>query len=68
MGLQEKTTFLQLVKKPGVRSAMMQIPGFIQVCMAIFTVLIIYHVVAHGVPRSNHFEPLRLPEQEIPTS
>lgn len=45
VGLQEKTTFLQLVQKPNVRGALMQIPAFIQVGVALFTVLVLYQVV-----------------------
>ena len=54
VGLQEKTTFLQLVKHPGVRSGIMQIPAFIQVFFACFSVLVMFQVVASTILRGSN--------------
>lgn len=51
VGIQEKTTFLQLVKQPGVRSGIMQIPAFMQVLVACFSVLVMFQVVASNIIR-----------------
>ena len=40
VGVQEKTTFLQLVQHPQVRAGIMQIPALLQVCIAIFMVAV----------------------------
>jgi len=54
VGLQEKTTFLQLVKHPSVRSGIMQIPAFMQVFLACFTVLVMFQVVASAILRGSN--------------
>ena len=54
VGLQEKTTFLQLVKHPSVRSGMMQIPAFMQVLSACFTVLVMFQVVASAILKASN--------------
>ena len=45
VGVQEKTTFLQLVQHPGVRDGIMQVPAFLQILLAVFTVAVGLRVV-----------------------
>jgi cytochrome b-561 len=45
VGVQEKTTFLQLVQHPGVRGGIMQVPAFLQVVLAVFMVAVGLQVV-----------------------
>jgi len=59
VGLQEKTTFLQLVQHPSVRAGIMQIPAILQVLMAVFTVLVMFSVVCGFMPSGNNFIPLK---------
>lgn len=40
VGVQEKTTFLQLVQHPSVRGGIMQVPAFLQICIAMFMVAV----------------------------
>lgn len=49
VGLQEKTTFLQLVQHPSVRSGIMQIPAFMQIFLACFSILVMFQVVASSI-------------------
>jgi cytochrome b-561 len=46
VGVQEKTTFLQLVQHPGVRDGIMQVPAVLQIFVALFTVAVGLRVVA----------------------
>lgn len=67
VGVQEKTTFLQLVQKPSVRGALMQIPAIIQVGVALFTVLVLYQVVfvsKLSQRRTTQFAPILAQDAE----
>lgn len=43
VGIQEKTTFVQLLAKPGVTAAVMRLPAFIGLCIVIYAVAVLFH-------------------------
>ncbi len=43
VGIQEKTTFVQLLAKPGVTAAVMRLPAFIGVCIVLYAVAVVFH-------------------------
>ena len=43
VGIQEKTTFVQLVAKPGVTAAVMRLPAFIGLCLLLYAVAVVFH-------------------------
>eukprot|EP00890_Picochlorum_soloecismus_P004081 jgi/Picsp_1/4674/NSC_02043-R1_cytochrome b561 len=72
VGVQEKTTFLQLVQKPGVRSGMMFIPAILQILIAIFSILVAYRILSNWLMtmgphhhNQGRFQPLGQSEAEI---
>ena len=70
VGVQEKTTFLQLVQKPGVRSGIMFIPAILQILIATFSILVVYRILSHWLMGQYHhsqgkFQPLGQSEAEI---
>jgi len=68
LGVQEKTTFLQLVKKPGVRSGIMFIPAMLQILIAIFSILVAYRILSNWLMGPHHhkmFQQIGQSEAEI---
>jgi len=43
VGIQEKTTFVQLLAKPGVTAAVMRLPAFIGLCIVLYAVTVAFH-------------------------
>ncbi|KAG7673706.1 hypothetical protein Ndes2437B_g01868 [Nannochloris sp. 'desiccata'] len=43
VGVQEKTTFVQLLAKPGVTAVVMRLPAFIGLCIVLYAVAVVFH-------------------------
>lgn len=58
VGIQEKTTFVQLVAKAGVRSAVIVIPALLLPMLALYVAAVGFHFVSTaGTPASSSSMP-----------
>lgn len=70
IGIQEKTTFVQLVAKPGVTTAVMRLPAVLVILLGFYVAAVLFHhapsATTRAAERDHTAIPQRLDIEEVP--
>jgi hypothetical protein len=55
VGIQEKTTFVQLIAKPGVTAAVMRLPAFLGLCLVLYGMAVLFHHATSSEYRNRDY-------------